>query len=178
MTTGTTTLIKPFMGRNRLENHPRYSTRAWNCAKTASGRWKVGKRQTAFRNQSYESNVSPPLVHLLLPISSFSSAAISSHAVCTTRKYQGWVTDFFFSPDNFVAIISFCSFPSWLKKPHREWERSYIRSRISYLYCNRATALDKLHLNLAYCICAIGKSLRYTMIHRSPYSRKILRLCD
>ena len=44
----------------------------------------------------------------------------------------------------------FCSFPSWLKKPHREWESSYIRSTDKVTSIpNRATALDKLYLNLA-----------------------------
>lgn len=146
------------------------------CQSCQRIRWIVGNDRPLFAiNLTNQTSSLPSYIFYWLSLGS-SSAAISSHAVCTIPSTKAESLTFSFRPTVLSQLI--CSFPSWLKKPHREWERSYIRLRKSYLYPNRATALDKLHLNLACCICAVGKSLRYTMIHRFPYSREILRLFD
>lgn len=133
------TLIKPFMGRNRLGTHPRYSTRAWNCAKTASGRWKVGKDRPLFAIDLTNQTSSLPLYM------GSSSATISSHAVFlhNSPKYQGWVTDSFFFSFHPTTVLSqfflFCSFSLLAKeatsgmgeRSYITYIHTYIRSRIN-----------------------------------------------
>lgn len=134
------------MGRIDLGISPLLKSCMKLCQKLPADTLDSWKRQTAFR-------IVLPITLLLLR-SGFESRSPHNPQSTEAESLNFFLLGFF--------VIS-CSFPSSLRKPHRDW------NVVTHLYPNRATAPDN-------CICAVGKSLKYTKIHRSTYSREFSAL--
>lgn len=156
---GTTTLNNPYTGRIDLGIPPLLKSCMKLCQTCRRMRWIVGKDRPLFAivltNQHPRSPRTSSLYCLPLasPLQRF-RVTQSAHPKVPRLSHR-----LFFLPVGFCCNNPFISpITRDAREARSGLERGYIR--ISYLYPNGATALDNLHHNLAFCICAVGKSLK------------------